>query len=67
VPFFWTHHQGVDLRVCGRAAGWDEVVIQGNVSQRDFVARYLRGGQLIAAASVGRDRELLAIERALFA
>jgi NADPH-dependent 2,4-dienoyl-CoA reductase/sulfur reductase-like enzyme len=67
VPFFWTHHQGVDLRVCGRAAGWDEVDIRGNVSQRDFVARYLRGGMLVAAASVGRDRELLAIEQSLLA
>jgi NADPH-dependent 2,4-dienoyl-CoA reductase/sulfur reductase-like enzyme len=65
VPFFWTHHQGVDLRVCGRAAGWDEVRIDGNVVEHDFVARYYRGGVLVAAASVGRDRELLAIEQAL--
>jgi NADPH-dependent 2,4-dienoyl-CoA reductase/sulfur reductase-like enzyme len=65
VPFFWTHHQGVDLRMCGHATGWDEVRLHGNVASRDFLACYFRKGELVAAAAVGRDRELLTIEAAL--
>jgi len=65
VPFFWTHHQGVDLRMCGLAAGWDDIRIEGSVPEGEFIARYLRGGQLIAAAAVGRDRELLEVEASL--
>lgn len=65
VPFFWTHHQGVDLRYCGHAGRWDDVLIDGDLTSRDFTARYFRGGRLVAAASVGRDRENLTIEAQL--
>lgn len=65
VPFFWTHHYGLDLRYTGYAGGWDEVRIYGSLAQRDFTARYFRAGELVAAASVGRDLENLCIEAAL--
>ncbi|HEY9540712.1 MAG TPA: FAD-dependent oxidoreductase [Luteimonas sp.] len=65
VPFFWTHHQGVELRCSGYMAGWDEVRIDGDVPARDFTARYYRAGRLVAAASVGRDLENLSIEAGL--
>src|SRR3546814_13702579 len=62
VPFFWTHHQGVELRCSGYMAGCDEVGIDGDVHARDFTARYYRAGRLLAASSVGRDLETLSIE-----
>ncbi|MNF40776.1 Rhodocoxin reductase [compost metagenome] len=65
VPFFWTHHYGLDLRYTGYAGSWDEVRIDGRLANQDFTARYFRAGVLVAAASVGRDRENLAIEAAL--
>ena len=65
VPFFWTHHQGVDLRFTGVAQGWDGIRVDGQPSRRDFTARYYRGDELIAAASVGRDLENLSIEAGL--
>lgn len=65
VPFFWTHHQGVDLRCSGVLQGWDRIRIDGEPSRRDFTARYYRGGRLVAAASVGRDLENLRLEAAL--
>jgi NADPH-dependent 2,4-dienoyl-CoA reductase/sulfur reductase-like enzyme/nitrite reductase/ring-hydroxylating ferredoxin subunit len=65
VPYFWTHHQGVELRCTGYMAGWDEVRIDGELASRDFTARYYRGGRLVAAASLGRDRENLEIEQQL--
>jgi NADPH-dependent 2,4-dienoyl-CoA reductase/sulfur reductase-like enzyme len=65
VPFFWTHHQGVELRCSGYMAGWEEIRIDGELSARDFTARYYKGGKLVAAASVGRDLENLSIEAGL--
>lgn len=65
VPFFWTHHQGVEVRYCGYAGKWDEMQLDGDLAARDFTARYFRGGKLVAAASVGRDLENLEIEEQL--
>lgn len=65
VPYFWTHHYGHDLRVTGHAAGWDEVRIDGEPATREFIARYFRGGKLVAAASLGRDLENLSVEAEL--
>ena len=65
VPFFWTHHQGVDLRCTGVTAGWDVIRLDGAPARRDFTARYYRRDRLVAAASVGRDLENLAIEATL--
>ncbi|TWI07307.1 FAD-dependent oxidoreductase [Aerolutibacter ruishenii] len=65
VPFFWTHHYGVELRYVGHATEWDQVQVDGTLAGRDFTARYLRNGALVAAASVGRDLENLALEAEL--
>jgi NADPH-dependent 2,4-dienoyl-CoA reductase/sulfur reductase-like enzyme len=67
VPFFWTHHYGLDLRYTGHGGGWDEVRADGALSDRDYIARFFRKGALVAAASIGRDLENLAIEAALHA
>jgi len=65
VPFFWTHHHGLDLRVCGHLGDWDEVRVDGDPERRDCIARYFRDGHLVAAATLGRDRELLSVEQEL--
>ena len=39
--------------------------IDGKLAAQDFTARYYKGGELIAAASAGRDRENLLIEQEL--
>ena len=65
VPFFWTEQYGVALRYVGRAAQWDEMVIDGAVDEGAFIARYYRSGVHCASASVGRDLELLEDERRL--
>ncbi|MEO5565897.1 MAG: FAD-dependent oxidoreductase [Luteimonas sp.] len=64
VPFFWTHQYDLELRYTGQGT-WDEVRIDGSLPDRDFTARYYRKGALVAAASVGRDRENLEIEAQL--
>jgi len=65
VPFFWTHQYDLELRWSGIGAGWDELRIDGNLAARDATLRYFRGGLLVAAATLGRDRESLSIEAEL--
>lgn len=67
VPFFWTHQYDLELRVTGHLAGWDELRSKGTPGSRDFIARYYRWGTLVAAATVGRDRENLEVEAELAA
>jgi len=65
VPFFWTHHYGLDLRYTGHAKDWDEIRTEGALTDRDFIARFFSAGRLVAAASVGRDLENLTVEAGL--
>ena len=65
VPFFWTHHYGLDVRYTGHAKDWDEIRFEGDPDRHDCMARFLREGQVLAAASIGRDQENLAVEAAL--
>ena len=65
VPYFWSHHYDIEIRYVGHAVGWDEVRIDGSIDARDCTARYLRKGELLAAASIGRDLENLVVEAEL--
>jgi NADPH-dependent 2,4-dienoyl-CoA reductase/sulfur reductase-like enzyme/nitrite reductase/ring-hydroxylating ferredoxin subunit len=65
VPFFWTNHYGLDLRYTGHASEWDELRIDGALLAHDCTARFFRAGKLLAAASIGRELENLAIEAKL--
>ena len=67
VPFFWTHHYGLELRYTGHGKDWDEVRTDGGLPERDYMARFYRKGRLVAAVSVGRDLENLETEAALHA
>lgn len=65
VPFFWSHHYDMDIRYVGHAQAWDEVRFEGSFAARDCIARYFGQGRLLAAATVGRDVQNLAIEAEL--
>ncbi len=60
VPFFWSGQFGTSLRYVGHAEGWEEVVIDGSLDHRAFVAYYVQGDRVLAAAAVGRDRDAAA-------
>jgi NADPH-dependent 2,4-dienoyl-CoA reductase/sulfur reductase-like enzyme len=62
VPFFWTNQFDAGLIYVGHAASWDEIVFQGEVSSRDFLAFYVKGNRVLAVAAMNRDREMAAIE-----
>lgn len=60
-PFFWSNHYGHAIRYVGHASEWDTIEIDGAVAAGDFTARFMRGGRVLAAASLGRDRQSLEI------
>ena len=65
VPFFWTRQYDLSLAYVGHAKEWDEVVLEGNLEQHDFLAYYIKGEQVLAVAGMGRDQALCAIEECL--
>jgi hypothetical protein len=62
VPFFWTHQWDIEMRYVGHAEKWDEIIYRGKPEDKDFIAFYVSGGKLLAAASCNHDTELDAIE-----
>ena len=59
VPFFWSQHYEIPINYVGYADRWDELAIEGNLAGNDCVARYKRGGRVLAVASIFRDIESL--------
>lgn len=60
LPFFWSQHGALTISYAGHAAQWDAVEEDGDPDRDDYLCRYLRGGQVLAVASIGRDRDSLA-------
>lgn len=63
VPFFWTMQFGAALGYVGHARHWDEEVVHGDVDGHDFMVYYVRDGRVVAAAAMGRDRQLSALHQ----
>lgn len=65
VPFFWTGQYDVKLRYIGHAEKWDDIVIKGSLEDKSFLAFYIKDEQVLAAAGIGRDRDIAAISELL--
>jgi len=65
VPFFWSQHYEVPINYVGRAERWDELTIDGDISERNCLLRYKREGRILAVASIYRDLENLKAEHEL--
>ncbi len=61
VPVFWTMQFQFPLRYVGHAEEWDEIIFNGDLQQREFIAFYVKNNQVLAAASSQRDTETAAI------
>ncbi len=62
VPFFWTRQFDVGLLYVGHAQQWHEIIYQGDVATRDFLAFYMKENRVLAVAGMNRDQEMAAIE-----
>jgi NADPH-dependent 2,4-dienoyl-CoA reductase/sulfur reductase-like enzyme/nitrite reductase/ring-hydroxylating ferredoxin subunit len=62
VPFFWSQHYDVSIRYVGHAERWDAIEVEGDIGAHDCAVRFSRGGQMLALATIYRDRESLQAE-----
>ncbi|MEJ2722243.1 MAG: FAD/NAD(P)-binding oxidoreductase, partial [bacterium] len=58
VPFFWTRQAGFSLGYVGYADKWDEIIVDGDVDSKKFLAYFISGDRISAVAGVGRSAEL---------
>jgi NADPH-dependent 2,4-dienoyl-CoA reductase/sulfur reductase-like enzyme len=61
IPFFWTAQFGLFAQYVGHAAEWDEVIVQGDLSSKEFIAFYTAGDRVLAALGCTRSAELGAL------
>lgn len=57
VPYFWSA-QGGQIRYAGNnspTVGWDDLVIQGSLSESKFAGFYCKGETVVAVVSMGYD------------
>ena len=60
-PVFWTIQYMKRLDYIGHASDWDEVVLHGDVETPNFLAYYVKGGQVVAAVGMDRDADTAAL------
>lgn len=61
VPVFWSMQFQFPLRYVGHADEWDELIVDGDLEARKFIAFYVKDNQVLAAASSKRDTETAAV------
>ncbi|MFB6373518.1 MAG: FAD-dependent oxidoreductase, partial [Bradymonadaceae bacterium] len=49
VPFFWTRQYGTSYKYVGHADQWEDVIIDGDLDERDYIAYYVDGEDVLAA------------------
>ena len=65
VPFFWSQHYDVPINYVGHAESWDDLVVEGDIANKDGLVRMRRAGRTLAVASIFRDLESLEAEVSL--
>jgi len=63
-PFFWSEHYDVSISYVGHAERWDRIDISGSLDGKDCTLAYRLGGDTLAVATIGRDKESLSAEAA---
>jgi NADPH-dependent 2,4-dienoyl-CoA reductase/sulfur reductase-like enzyme/nitrite reductase/ring-hydroxylating ferredoxin subunit len=57
VPYFWTYHFGKRFEYLGHANEWDEIVIDGELEEQQFVALYVKDGNVAAVLACEREAQ----------
>jgi 3-phenylpropionate/trans-cinnamate dioxygenase ferredoxin reductase subunit len=58
VPWCWSDQYDVNLQVVGWPQGSHELVVDGSIADRDFIAYLLDDGLVHGAVSIGRPRDI---------
>ena len=58
VHWFWSDQYDCNVQYAGFHTGWDELVVRGNLEERNAVAFYLQGRRIAAAVAFNRGQDL---------
>jgi 3-phenylpropionate/trans-cinnamate dioxygenase ferredoxin reductase component len=61
--WFWSDQYDHNLQSIGLVSDWDELVVRGNLEERDFLAFYLKEGALMGAVGLNRGRDVRRCEQ----
>jgi len=64
-PFFWSQHYDVQISYVGYGKGWEKAELSGSLAERDATVVYRKGDEIVAVATVFRDRQSLEVELAM--
>jgi NADPH-dependent 2,4-dienoyl-CoA reductase/sulfur reductase-like enzyme len=64
VPFFWSMHYDMPILYVGHAERWNELAIDGHISDKNCRVTYKHEGRPLAVATIGRELESLKAELA---
>lgn len=56
LPFFWTYHYGKRFEYLGHAAQWDDIWLDGDPEQQDFIALFMLDQRVVAVLACARER-----------
>jgi 3-phenylpropionate/trans-cinnamate dioxygenase ferredoxin reductase subunit len=56
--WFWSDQYDADIQMAGFAMEWDEMVVRGNMEEREFAAFLLKDGQLLSTFAMNRPRDV---------
>jgi 3-phenylpropionate/trans-cinnamate dioxygenase ferredoxin reductase subunit len=56
--WFWSDQYDADIQMAGFAFTWDEIVIRGNMEERQFAAFLLKDGQLLSTFAMNRPKDV---------
>jgi len=56
--WFWSDQYDQNLQYVGNASEWDDFVVRGKMSERDFVGFYCKGGVVLAAVGLNRGKDV---------
>jgi 3-phenylpropionate/trans-cinnamate dioxygenase ferredoxin reductase subunit len=56
--WFWSDQYDYNLQYVGFAAEWDELIVRGNLEERNFVGFYVKAGVVQAAVGINRGRDV---------
>jgi 3-phenylpropionate/trans-cinnamate dioxygenase ferredoxin reductase subunit len=58
VPWFWSDQYDVNLQYAGFHREWDQIVVRGSLEGRNFLAFYLKQGQVDAVVALNRGKDV---------
>lgn len=57
VPWFWSNQYDLKLQTVGLSTGYDQIVVRGEIADRNFSITYLKQGRVIALDCVNATKD----------